>query len=206
MFPRVTNPSAAPFRRRALDLHVLGLPPAFVLSQDQTLKLKSICMLILDVRTSAHRICCSNKFSLLFVVLQLTKLTRSRPNSEADTRLSLNTKKVPRYQRDMQRMIHRMNQTAHISLQKFNSFKERRDKQLRDAPIALACPASENLWYKFPPRSQPNASPLSSSPSGVPVVHLCAASKRLLSPVTKTRNPFIQEQYLSYVGVRLSMF
>ncbi len=25
---------------RALDLHVLGLPPAFVLSQDQTLKLK----------------------------------------------------------------------------------------------------------------------------------------------------------------------
>jgi hypothetical protein len=25
---------------RAFDLHVLGLPPAFVLSQDQTLKLK----------------------------------------------------------------------------------------------------------------------------------------------------------------------
>jgi hypothetical protein len=30
---------------RAFDLHVLGLPPAFVLSQDQTLKLK---VLILD--------------------------------------------------------------------------------------------------------------------------------------------------------------
>ena len=29
----------------AFDLHVLGLPPAFVLSQDQTLKLK---VLILD--------------------------------------------------------------------------------------------------------------------------------------------------------------
>ena len=41
MFPRVTNPSAAP-PEGALDLHVLGLPPAFVLSQDQTLKLKSI--------------------------------------------------------------------------------------------------------------------------------------------------------------------
>ncbi len=26
--------------KRALDLHVLSLPPAFVLSQDQTLKLK----------------------------------------------------------------------------------------------------------------------------------------------------------------------
>ena len=55
MFPRVTNPSAAPSRRRALDLHVLGVPPAFVLSQDQTLKLKSCYQLIPDVRTSAHR-------------------------------------------------------------------------------------------------------------------------------------------------------
>lgn len=49
MFPRVTNPSAARSRRTALDLHVLGLPPAFVLSQDQTLKLKSNYLLILDV-------------------------------------------------------------------------------------------------------------------------------------------------------------
>ncbi|MFV2002487.1 MAG: hypothetical protein ACC619_05850, partial [Paracoccaceae bacterium] len=32
-----------------------GVPPAFVLSQDQTLKLKSDCSLVLDVRTSAHR-------------------------------------------------------------------------------------------------------------------------------------------------------
>ena len=30
---------------RAFDLHVLGLPPAFVLSQDQTLKLNEILML-----------------------------------------------------------------------------------------------------------------------------------------------------------------
>jgi hypothetical protein len=54
MFPRVTNPSAAPHRSEALDLHVLGVPPAFVLSQDQTLKLKSNYLLILDIRTSAH--------------------------------------------------------------------------------------------------------------------------------------------------------
>ncbi len=39
MFPRVTHPSATPVLLRAFDLHVLGLPPAFVLSQDQTLKL-----------------------------------------------------------------------------------------------------------------------------------------------------------------------
>ena len=54
MFPRVTNPSAARSRRTALDLHVLGVPPAFVLSQDQTLKLKASYDAVLDVRTSAH--------------------------------------------------------------------------------------------------------------------------------------------------------
>ena len=48
----LTRPPLTP--KGALDLHVLGLPPAFVLSQDQTLKLKSSYELILDVRTSAH--------------------------------------------------------------------------------------------------------------------------------------------------------
>jgi hypothetical protein len=37
-FPRVTLPSAGAVLLRPLDLHVLGLPPAFALSQDQTLK------------------------------------------------------------------------------------------------------------------------------------------------------------------------
>ena len=53
-FPRVTHPSAARIRNRSLvislDLHVLSLPPAFVLSQDQTLKLKRLTG-VLDVRT-----------------------------------------------------------------------------------------------------------------------------------------------------------
>ena len=35
---------------------MLGLPPAFVLSQDQTLKLKRCYQRILDVRTSAHHL------------------------------------------------------------------------------------------------------------------------------------------------------
>src|SRR5205823_4119824 len=37
-YPRVTHPSATPsrLRERAFDLHVLGTPPAFILSQDQT--------------------------------------------------------------------------------------------------------------------------------------------------------------------------
>ena len=34
------------------DLHVLGLPPAFILSQDQTLKLKAELTAILDVEPS----------------------------------------------------------------------------------------------------------------------------------------------------------
>ena len=43
----LTRPPLTP--KGALDLHVLGLPPAFVLSQDQTLKLKTGCPVILDV-------------------------------------------------------------------------------------------------------------------------------------------------------------
>ena len=35
---RVTHPFATNIRRCPFDLHVLGTPPAFVLSQDQTLQ------------------------------------------------------------------------------------------------------------------------------------------------------------------------
>jgi hypothetical protein len=35
--PRVTHPSAMHPLRDTSDLHVLGTPPAFILSQDQTL-------------------------------------------------------------------------------------------------------------------------------------------------------------------------
>ena len=37
-FLRVTHPSATAVRRRPCDLHVLSMPPAFALSQDQTLR------------------------------------------------------------------------------------------------------------------------------------------------------------------------
>src|SRR5690606_5896518 len=50
----LTRPPLAP--KGSLDLHVLSLPPAFVLSQDQTLKLKARYPATLDVRTSAHRL------------------------------------------------------------------------------------------------------------------------------------------------------
>ena len=37
-FSRVTHPSATKVRRLPFDLHVLSIPPAFILSQDQTLR------------------------------------------------------------------------------------------------------------------------------------------------------------------------
>ena len=43
----LTRPPLDP--KVSFDLHVLGLPPAFILSQDQTLKLKASCDAILDV-------------------------------------------------------------------------------------------------------------------------------------------------------------
>src|SRR5690606_12383090 len=48
-FPRVTQPSATRVPRRAFpyDLHVLGTPPAFILSQDQTLHKRCILRCIL---------------------------------------------------------------------------------------------------------------------------------------------------------------
>ena len=74
----LTRPPLTP--EGALDLHVLGLPPAFVLSQDQTLKLKSCYQLNLDVRTSAHHTTMSRLRNIieysLFVVLMVIKDNR----------------------------------------------------------------------------------------------------------------------------------
>ena len=56
----LTRPPLTP--KGALDLHVLGLPPAFVLSQDQTLKLKSCYQLILDVEP-LHILDCATAYS-----------------------------------------------------------------------------------------------------------------------------------------------
>jgi hypothetical protein len=48
-FPRVTHPCATLLMTEVtftFDLHVLSLPPAFVLSQDQTLMLKKNLILL----------------------------------------------------------------------------------------------------------------------------------------------------------------
>ena len=62
-------------------MHVLGLPPAFVLSQDQTLKLKSSEELILDVEPS--HICLNLSPGQSSVCAKSPK--RPNQDSEADT-------------------------------------------------------------------------------------------------------------------------
>ncbi len=54
-FPRVTHPFATNLSEQApispFDLHVLSIPPAFVLSQDQTLKFDSVLFLLFKILT-----------------------------------------------------------------------------------------------------------------------------------------------------------
>ena len=56
-FLRVTQPSASRVPRRALpiDLHVLGMPPAFILSQDQTLVNRQSLLTRADKPASARK-------------------------------------------------------------------------------------------------------------------------------------------------------
>ena len=98
----LTRPPLEP--KSSLDLHVLSLPPAFVLSQDQTLKLKRRSRDVLDVRTSAHpllvlpaiaylrtipdpptRLGMAQAKSHLSDAHQFHKETEVHTNSEADT-------------------------------------------------------------------------------------------------------------------------
>lgn len=127
----------SPVRRSpegALDLHVLGLPPAFVLSQDQTLKLKVRCRTCLDVRTSAHPIrrepdgvsarCAPFQGN---GVRRAVKLTL-RSSAEA-------------YGADMPRLDHRMDQAARTSLQSPSISKSVKKQEPTDTAISQAPPA-----------------------------------------------------------------
>ena len=54
---RVTHPFATTYRSKSFHLHVLGMPPAFILSQDQTLLIfitpssrrNSICLILAQI-------------------------------------------------------------------------------------------------------------------------------------------------------------
>ena len=67
----LTRPPLVP--KDPFDLHVLGLPPAFILSQDQTLKLKAYLYAILDVEPS--HICYVRHGHSLHSCAQVTEVT-----------------------------------------------------------------------------------------------------------------------------------
>ena len=118
---------------------MLGLPPAFVLSQDQTLKLKSNCLLNLDVRTSAHQMVVQT-IHLSVCCASVTKVTRSRPNSEADPHIIANSKLLAS-EVDMRGRSIEMNQTALISLQCISISKSVETKTLGSCQSLLAQPS-----------------------------------------------------------------
>ena len=61
----LTRPPLSP--KRSLDLHVLGTPPAFILSQDQTLKIKFFEFYIANkFFANAQNSVAQNKISLLY--------------------------------------------------------------------------------------------------------------------------------------------
>ena len=93
----------------------------------------------------------------------------------------------------MKRLIHRMNQTAHISLQKLSISKSVETKETVCALTCLARPASNtsNFSLCFPPR--PSAFPLQCGSFRVPLALLFAAVEGVLRLVTYTRNPFFRE-------------
>ena len=128
----LTRPPLTP--KDSLDLHVLSLPPAFVLSQDQTLKLKGRYQPILDVRTSAHRSLLRRDQSL-FDVLRSPK-RRNLPNSEADTRIIGRTLARRYAVSDPSNEPNR----PHISSDT-SDVKERRDKFNRKRRNLLGAPA-----------------------------------------------------------------
>ena len=131
----LTRPPLGP--KTSLDLHVLSLPPAFVLSQDQTLKLKRVWFAlplrylerrdarpVLDVRTSAHHPALSSQIKRhrLLRASFPSRITTDQTNGEADTPI-IDSRLEGRYA-NVQSI--EMNQTAHISLHHIKMSKSNR--------------------------------------------------------------------------------
>ena len=88
-FPRATHPCAAPGSLRALDLHVLGMPPAFVLSQDQTLRLPQGIPIPTQINPRQNQRRPTSKNPLSFPLSHSVTLTKDTKNSRCP---STNTK------------------------------------------------------------------------------------------------------------------
>ncbi|SFD83087.1 hypothetical protein SAMN04488523_1031, partial [Sulfitobacter brevis] len=140
----------------------------------------------------------------LFVVLSVTKVTRSRPNSEADTTSSLNTKcasLVARYEEvDPSNEPNRPHISSDIKFSKSVETKEtkmRRNFQRAPPRIPLI------LFSTF--RTKP---PLRSFRLTRPAPRVCMFAspvKAYLRLVAQTRNPFLPEIQF-FCGTNLSLF
>ncbi len=134
---------------------MLGLPPAFVLSQDQTLKLKSNYLLILDVRTSAH-IVPTIRSELSHLGLTETKMRfsvccasgyQSNRKPRQTVKLTLDHRHKATSAIHVQLFVHRMNQTAHISLQclQFSNNVRTKRPERQNLPEAPKFPGATRL-------------------------------------------------------------
>src|SRR5688572_1007427 len=99
---RVTHPFAGPpeLPPKALDLHVLSTPPAFVLSQDQTLQENSIAPRTRSLETrglNRHASGISSTRDLFSRCGTRTPQLKREPSHECHTRLSNSSLHSPRF-------------------------------------------------------------------------------------------------------------
>ena len=124
----LTRPPLDP--KVSLDLHVLGLPPAFVLSQDQTLKLKHPKMFLTE------RPCTSSNPLKDRMLLLVVPTSVEPPNSEADTWI-IGLPLPGRYTSSSGRI----DQTARISLQVYVTMSNSRETNKPQPRQSLSAPS-----------------------------------------------------------------
>ena len=125
----LTRPPLDP--KVSLDLHVLGLPPAFVLSQDQTLKLKHPKMFLTE------RPCTSSnprKDQMLLLVVSHFREIRQT------VKLTPGSSGCP-YQVDIQALPVVIDQTARISLQVYVTMSNSRETNKPQPRQTLSAPS-----------------------------------------------------------------
>ena len=118
----LTRPPLGP--KTSFDLHVLGLPPAFILSQDQTLKLKCPERHILDVEPS--HICLRPRQETQVLTIHVLKIVETTKNPQT-VKLSPGSSGRNPTRPICETSKRRCAQTAHISLH-HQLFKEQRRK------------------------------------------------------------------------------
>ena len=154
---------------------MLGLPPAFVLSQDQTLKLKAHRCAILDVRTSAHHhMALLKPYGVsLFIVLQV--FIRKQETVQT-VKLTLYHRAETLRALIYRRLIHRTEPNRpHISSDiSISKSVETNINWMRQ--LFLARPANLISEFSRVSLAEPTVSS-SSRPSGAPYLTVCLSGK-----------------------------